>query len=425
MHQVIDAFRHRLPDFVENVATQIQAAHVPVYAELPQHHVKEALYQAMCSLGADIAAGSAQSYADYWRTVAIERAQQGVLPSHSMQVTYLSSEVMTGYVKQDFAEQPEALIWWLERLHLVISQGMLAMTEARLYALRQLGMLQAPEQPLSPTLWPQPSTRPALVPQRQLWTSVQLDVPLLVVQTLGAFDVTCGGQPISAWGRRSAPLLLALLAIHADGWLQREQICDIFWPELELSAAEARFKVTLNALMQALSPQRSARQPSPYIERQGSAYRLASSQPFIQIDYRQFLQALDVAEATSDQATAVLRLTSALQRYAEFLPHCLYADWTSHIRDRLRMRYVSGATRLAELLIAQQDYAAARRWAEAALSADSCWEPAYQALLHAWHAEGNLVQVERTYARCSATLQQELDLPPSEAISALYRQLCG
>ena len=416
MRQVIQAFRNHLHDFVECISDQIIVDNVPIYAHLPKHHVQEALFQAMRSLGDDLTQGTAASYAEYWRQVAFQRAEQGVLPSHSMHVTYLSSEVMTALLKPEFIDQPQALVWWLERMHAVISLGMQAMTETRLAALKHLGLLlDHPAGDLKPL--------PVLKPRSAWVAGVPLALPTLFIHTLGDFSVRRGATTIDGWGRRSAPLLLALLSTHAESWLQREQICEIFWPDLDPAAAESRFKVSLNALLSALEPDRSPRQPSVYIRRNGTAYRLAVDTPYVQVDHLHFVSLLQQADQTHDSALRLQRYRRVLQQYAEYLPNCLYADWTSAVREYVRTRYVEGCCTLIELLLSTGQASEAIEWAETVLHCDSCWEPAYQLLMRAWADEHHQVQVQRTYERCSTVLQQEFGLAPLPETTALLEEL--
>lgn len=430
MQQVIRVFQNLLPNFVEHVSTQIVATHIPVYETLPRPQVQMALYNAMHSLGVDLAQGTTSVYANYWREVALQRAEQGISPMHSMLVTNLSTNVMTSQLKQRFGEQPGALAWWLERMHTIISLGMLVMTEARINALRQLGQqpLDSVPQASRPILSPAAEIARQAVVQQSSITIIEpawiAPAETLRLQTLGQSRVWRGSSEITSWGRKSAQLLLGVLISSRDQWLQREQITELLWPEADPLTAETQFKVALNALTSALEPYRSPRAVSRYVERRGTAYRFNSTLPAIELDVVWFEDWLDqAANASGTQRADLYR--RALELYkGDYLSDCLYSDWANETRERLRNRYLSAACALATLSIENRQSAEAIHWAEAALTRDRCWEQAYQVLMQAYALEGNRSLVRRTYERCLSVLNRELGLEPlPETTMAYYAAL--
>jgi DNA-binding SARP family transcriptional activator len=422
MQQVIRVFQTLLPDFVEQVSAQIVDRHIPVYEALPRRQVESALYNAIRSLGVDLAQGTTTVYADYWRDVALQRAQQGISPVHSMLVTNLSTNVMTTQLKHVLGEQPQALAWWLERMHTIISLGMLVMTEARIDALRRIGQLPA-ELPSSPALLPPiaPARPDSQWPSAiKIIDSAWITAEPLHIQTLGQARAWRGGVEITSWGRKSALALLSILITWRDQWLQREQISELLWPESDPATAESQFKVALNALTTSLEPARLPRAGSRYIERRGTAYRLNTAAPGIQLDVLRFERLLDRAASAEPGADADL-YRQALELYqGDYLADCLYSDWAGPARERLRTQYLGAAGRLAELALEAGASAEARRWAEAVLERDVCWEPAYQILLRAAALEDNRALIRRTFQRCAAALQAELGLDPLPETSAVY-----
>ncbi|ABX06442.1 MAG TPA: hypothetical protein DEF47_15550 [Herpetosiphon sp.] len=415
MQQVVRVFHQLLPDFVDHVSEQIVANHVPVYASLPQQHVKMALYNAIHSIEIDLAQGTTSTYADYWREVAVQRAQQGISPVHSMLVTHLSTNVMTQFLKQALDREPEALAWWLERTHTIISLGMLVMTEARINALQQLGQLGSEPASSGIIIHEQPNL--ILPPSR--WQTPQV----LHLQAFGQMRAWRGSSEVLNWGRKSAIALLGILITQRGQWIQREQICDLFWPDLAPNQAEAHFKVALNALTAVLEPERPTRQASSYIQRRNTAYRLAFDTAPIQLDVLRFEQLLQRANHASNPLEAINYYRQALNLYAgDFLGDCLYSDWANAVREQLRHHFVQAACELAQLLLAEQQPTEALEWAEAALQADPYQENAYQASFMAYAQLGNRVQLQRSYQRCQQVLEHDLGLAPMPTTKAAYQR---
>ncbi|HEY1014946.1 MAG TPA: bacterial transcriptional activator domain-containing protein, partial [Herpetosiphonaceae bacterium] len=243
----------------------------------------------------------------------------------------------------------------------------------------------------------------------------------LHIQTLGQARVWRGPVEITAWGRKSAVLLMGVLLTSRGEWLQREQICDLLWPEADPATAEAQFKVALNALSNALEPQRPPRSLGRPLERRGSAYRINPRAEGLRLDAARFEELLDRAADAGGAARAEL-LRRALALYqGDYLADCLYSDWARETRERLRGRFLAGACALAGLALDMGRLAEAERWAEAALARDACCEEAYQLLLRVHAAEGNRAQVCRVYERCAAALWCELGLEPLPQTTELYR----
>src|SRR5437764_774585 len=78
----------------------------------------------------------------------------------------------------------------------------------------------------------------------------------LEIHLLGPFRVAVDGSPVDArrWSRRSAALLVKLLALQPHRQLHREQAMELLWPELEPHAAINNLHKTLHATRRALEP---------------------------------------------------------------------------------------------------------------------------------------------------------------------------
>ncbi|MGW4802007.1 AfsR/SARP family transcriptional regulator, partial [Nonomuraea sp. NPDC004297] len=118
---------------------------------------------------------------------------------------------------------------------------------------------------------------------------------------LGNPAIDIGGTPVDLSRRTKALELFVLLALHPKG-LDREEICEHLWPDLEETLAGYRFHAALKDLRTAL---RDASAPDDrkahFIERSGKTYRIEPQQ--IDVDLWTFHQALaDARTATNEQA---------------------------------------------------------------------------------------------------------------------------
>jgi LuxR family maltose regulon positive regulatory protein len=235
----------------------------------------------------------------------------------------------------------------------------------------------------------------------------------LAVRTLGPFAAWRGQESVSArdWQREKARQVFQLLLTYRGQWFYREQIVDHLWPHLAPGAAERDFKVALNALTNALEPDRPRGASPFFVVRRGNVYGLNPAARVV-VDTDDFRQ-----QAGSDDV-ATLRRALALYE-DDYLPDTLYEDWSSGERQRLRHLYLTTAERLARHLLQAGSWDEAIEVCQVILARDNCWEAAYRLLMQIYAAQGNRTLLHETYQRCAATLQEELGVDPSPSTQAL------
>lgn len=252
----------------------------------------------------------------------------------------------------------------------------------------------------------------------------------LRIQALDRLRVWRGAHEIEArrWHRKKALHLLGLLITNRHRWLLRDQICEALWPDEDHEHAETQFKVTLNALVTTLEPDRPPRLPSFFIRRHGGAYRLAPPEG-LWLDVDAFEAHLDAAAQIAQGDDAALgvgraELTAALALYrSDYLIDCLYEEWAATERERLQTRYLEASAMLAQLQLDQGHTSEAVRLCEQILARDPCWEEAYTLMMRAYIRQGNRRRAITTYERCRRVLQEQLGVAPPAPLTQLYEEL--
>ncbi|MBN1955951.1 MAG: tetratricopeptide repeat protein [Anaerolineae bacterium] len=249
----------------------------------------------------------------------------------------------------------------------------------------------------------------------------------LRVQTLGPFRIWRGSEetPPQEWRREKARQLFQLLLTYRHSLLDRDQIIERLWPELDPETARRDFKVALSTLFRVLEPERERGAPSAYVLRDGSLYGLRPEADL-------WLDA-EIFEKWAKQGDHLYRKAPsvALEPYrqafnlfqGEFLQDCLYEEWASEERERLLTRYLRTADRLARILIEEEEWEEVIEICGAILARDDCWEQAYRMTMRAYAALGNRAQALRTYQRCEKRLHDELGIEPSAATAQLYKSI--
>lgn len=249
----------------------------------------------------------------------------------------------------------------------------------------------------------------------------------LQVQTLGAFRVWRGSDEIGSdeWRREKTRQLFQLLVTHRQTMLDRDQIIELLWPQLDPEPSQRDFKVALSTLSRVLEPERKRNAPSAYILREGSLYGLRPGAD-LTLDADRFEELIQAGDALldHDSEAALTRYREALGLYhGEYISECLYQDWCSEERERLLTLYLRTADRLAHSLVERAAWDEAIQVCQAILARDDCWEQAYRLMMTAYARLGNRAQCLRTYQRCVERLRQVLQVEPSRETTRLYESL--
>lgn len=249
----------------------------------------------------------------------------------------------------------------------------------------------------------------------------------LRVQTLGPFRVWRGAREIlpSEWRREKARKLFQVLLTYRYTRLDRDQILEMLWPDLDPETAKRDFKVALSTLCKVLEPERPEGIPSAYIIRDGSRYGL---RPYadIWIDVEEFEREVARGDAlfNQDPSKALEHYRQALALYqGDYLEYCLYDSWCEGERERILNLYLRSAERVAELLSRQEAWEEVLAVCRAILARDPCWEQAYRLMMLAYARTGRRTQALKTFKRCVEWLRKELQVDPSPATIQLYEEI--
>ncbi|MDX1662511.1 MAG: BTAD domain-containing putative transcriptional regulator [Candidatus Promineifilaceae bacterium] len=249
----------------------------------------------------------------------------------------------------------------------------------------------------------------------------------LHIQTLGPFRLWRGDEEVAAgaWNRRKARQLFHLLLTHRRTLLEREQMTEMLWPELDPETAQRDFKIAYSALCRVLEPERRRNAPSAFIHRDGSRYGLRPEAD-LWLDADHFAVFLEEGDRLfrRDRVASLEQYRQALALYeGEYLQEFPYAEWASEEREHLLTRYLATSERVAATLVEQEAWDEVIRVCQAILERDNCWEQAYRMMMRAYAGQGNRPQALRIYERCRQRLQRELGIAPSPATEQIREQI--
>jgi DNA-binding SARP family transcriptional activator len=249
----------------------------------------------------------------------------------------------------------------------------------------------------------------------------------LRVATLGTFQTWRGEHviPPKGWRRVKSRQLFQILISHREAPLDRDQIIEYLWPEMDPNNAQRNFKVTLNTLNQVLEPERRAGIEPAFILREGTTYALCPTAD-IWLDAQVFktwiYQANALFDTNLDQAISLIQNALSLYR-GEYLPEARYDTWAAAEREHLAVLFLRSADRLVNIYIQENRFEDTVDLCQRVLFFDNCWERAYRYMMVAFDRLGDHGQAARTYNRCVKTLREELDISPTAETINLYKKI--
>jgi DNA-binding SARP family transcriptional activator/predicted ATPase len=235
---------------------------------------------------------------------------------------------------------------------------------------------------------------------------------------LGGFHAERDGQslPENAWSRRSAKVLVKLLAATPAHRLHRDQIVDLLWPDLPPASAANAFRKALHLARRALDPVLPPRGESAHLRLHDDIVALVPELVWVDADCFQ----ASAEAALSDGDLGAIERALALYE-GDLLPEDRYEHWTEARRTALAdLRY----TLLLELATGEEgrsNFAAATEHLRQALELDPSREEVHRQLMRLYALDGRRHHALRQYRMCCEALQRELDADPEPTTVALYQ----
>jgi DNA-binding SARP family transcriptional activator len=253
-------------------------------------------------------------------------------------------------------------------------------------------------------------------------------VPVPPAQTvelrlLGPTTLTRAGVEVTDadWRRERVRTLLAFLVVK--GHATRGDASSTLWPDLDPETAAGNLRVTLRYLQRVLEPDREPGTAAWFVRADGDTLRLCTD--MLVVDVWEMERHLDgAAEAESDgrPGDALHELECALDAWhGDFLAES-FDDWALLEQDRVRARFLTGAVRAGELLLARGRAERALELGTRAIEAEPWSEAAYRLVASAHLAAGDTASARRVLARCGAMLT-DLGVDPEPATAMLERRL--
>jgi DNA-binding SARP family transcriptional activator len=250
----------------------------------------------------------------------------------------------------------------------------------------------------------------------------------LAIMMLGRLEVSRGGQILSAGDWKSKKALTAfkyLAANRGKGFIPRDVLIELLWPDAPLDAAARSLNTALTSLRKTLDPEAS-RGESSYLISKGDTLRLELGQGgFLDLElYREKLSVAAKAKEVGDFDLYFRALKDAAELYRDdFCSEDLYEDWCSQERDELKGEYVKALVNISTEHLRRGEDDAALTCLERAISMDPGREELYRKQMIIHTQKGNRAGAAVAFKRCEKYLQENFEVSPSSETNELYQRL--
>jgi len=241
---------------------------------------------------------------------------------------------------------------------------------------------------------------------------------------LGGFRVLINERavPQTAWRLGKARSLIQLLCLTPGHRLHREQIMDLFWPDLAPKAAAGNFYQVVHAARRALGAQDATLDQSAPIVHLRQQVVVLEPPGHLWIDVDAFTQAAASARQSSDPAIC----RAAIEHYrGDLLPEYPYDEWLVERRHALRDMLVTLLFHEARLHEQQADDSAARAALRQIIEHEPTNEQAHADLMRLLARAGQPALALDQYRQLRETLDRELGEEPGEAITRRSKEIAS
>jgi DNA-binding SARP family transcriptional activator len=245
------------------------------------------------------------------------------------------------------------------------------------------------------------------------------------IRVLGSAELLRDDIPVAdrSWRRERVRSLLNFLVERRR--CSRGAAGLALWPDHDEESVRNNLRVTLNYLQGILEPDRDAGEPGWFLRTDGSQLSLAEVEE-LTIDVDQFerhADAAEQAEARGDPQATLDHYLAAISIYrGDYLEDAANEEWGDLERTRLRSRFIRGAVRGGELLIAHGEARRAIEILRRAIEIDPYAEAAHRAAALAFCSLGDRSAARKAVEACLRQLA-ELGVDPDLETQALAAEL--
>jgi DNA-binding SARP family transcriptional activator len=246
------------------------------------------------------------------------------------------------------------------------------------------------------------------------------------IHLLGHFKIKIHGQDRSMDDLKNAKALMMikyLAAMHNHGFVHRDEIIELLWPEQDFNKTRKRFNVAVSAIRKFFEPYIKRGQPSAHLKKQGVSFKLDPGYGG-GIDVHEFMEQIRLGNRCNDPARTIHYYITAKALYTgPFLIEDPYTQWCCDERRNLQHQYLSVLWKIICYFDETKDHAKGIFYADQYLNVDDSAEHVYQKLMHFHALAGNRSEIKKVFDRCKRIVADSLDCPLHPQTIDVYHSL--
>ncbi|NIA10269.1 MAG: AAA family ATPase, partial [Nitrospiraceae bacterium] len=246
---------------------------------------------------------------------------------------------------------------------------------------------------------------------------------LLVINTLGRFEILQEGRRVEGLTLRKAQALLVYLCLN-PGPHERSRLAGLFWGGCNEKKARHNLRQTLWHLRRAL--------PADLLVMDRRMVELKQAER-VQVDVLVFEDGIQRAERwrqRGDEDRAIAHLRNAVALYqGEFLAgldaddSLEFATWRISYAARVREKALSAFSQITAYLLRRGEYEQALSYARQQLQLEPWWEEGHRLVMTLLALTGQRSAAIAQYETCRRCLVEEVGVEPMPETTALYERL--
>lgn len=246
----------------------------------------------------------------------------------------------------------------------------------------------------------------------------------LQITLFGKLIIKRGEQIVRSLDAYKLQELFCYLLLHRDRQHPRESLADRFWGEHSIAQARTRLRKSLWELQSAITCHQSDLQERVLLV--DSSWVQVNLGGGFSLDVAVFEEVFESVRDLPGEALnerCVQQLQAATELYRGDLLEGWYQDWCLYERERLQQIYLLMLDKLMAYCEAQCLYEQGIAYGARILRYDSAQEQTHRRLMRLHFLAGNRTSALRQYERCTAALQAELGVAPTDYTTTLYAQI--
>ncbi|MBI3929578.1 MAG: GAF domain-containing protein [Armatimonadetes bacterium] len=247
----------------------------------------------------------------------------------------------------------------------------------------------------------------------------------LRIRCLGRLEIWLEGRRVwvDSFARRKAVDLLKILLLRGGTAASRDELCELLWPGVELSAGTNRLHGVAHCLREVLEPG-SRRGPWRFVRASRDGFFIGLGTD-LWVDLYAFQKHMRLAQADAAHPAARLaHLEAACALYrGDLFAEDPYAEWCWADREHLRERYLEALKTAARLCLGLGRSARSVEYFRQALRLDPLREDIHQGLMLTLWEQGRRTDALQQYVQCARIIRQELDTEPLPETRSLYERI--